>query len=62
MLYNALKNLIVNNRYEKEDMKNKLDIFLNLDRITLEQYTELYALANPEINIPAEEPIEGETP
>lgn len=53
MLYNALKSLIVNNRYVKEDMNNKLDIFLAFDRITLEQYTELYALVNPEINQPA---------
>ncbi|GAA0717283.1 hypothetical protein GCM10008905_02770 [Clostridium malenominatum] len=49
MLYNALKNLIVNKRYEKEDMNNKLDIFLAFDRITLEQYTELYGLVNPEV-------------
>lgn len=52
MLYNALKNLIINKRYIKEEMNEKLDIFLAYDRISLEQYTELYGLVNPEINQP----------
>lgn len=39
--YESTKILIQNGNYEKESMMKKLDIFLNLDRITIEQYEEL---------------------
>lgn len=38
------KTLIQKNRYEKDDMTQKLDIFLLGNRITEEQYTELVGL------------------
>ncbi|WP_283591349.1 hypothetical protein [Clostridium butanoliproducens] len=41
MLYNLLSNLINANKYEKEDMTNKLDVFFTFSRITQEQYQEL---------------------
>lgn len=47
MIYNISKNLIEAGRYEKEDMANKLDVFLMFDRITIEQYQELLELMNP---------------
>ncbi|MBS5795083.1 MAG: hypothetical protein ACLUCH_06870 [Lachnospirales bacterium] len=39
--YESTKILIQSGNYEKESMMKKLDIFLNLDRITIEQYEEL---------------------
>jgi len=45
--YEMCKTLITNNRYEKEDMLQKLDIFLLGDRITQEEYSELISLMNP---------------
>ena len=44
--YENTKILIQSGNYEKELMMKKLDIFLNLDRITLEQYQELVNLVN----------------
>lgn len=41
MTYAILKILIENNRYTYDDMYNKLDLFLALNRITFEQYVEL---------------------
>lgn len=41
MTYAILKILIENNRYTYDDMFNKLDLFLALDRINYEQYVEL---------------------
>lgn len=41
MTYSILKILIENNRYEYNDMFNKLDLFLALGRINEEQYIEL---------------------
>lgn len=49
MLYNLLNNLIEAGRFEKEDMMNKLDIFLTFDRITAEQYQELLERVNPQV-------------
>lgn len=47
--YLALKTLIINNRYTYDDMYAKLDMFLALDRITMEQYIELTGmLVKPE--------------
>ncbi|WP_317368626.1 hypothetical protein [uncultured Tyzzerella sp.] len=39
--YESTKILIQSGNYEKESMLKKLDIFLNLDRIRIEQYEEL---------------------
>lgn len=44
MTYTRVKKLIENGSYIKEDMVNKLDVFLMAGRITNEQYTELVAL------------------
>lgn len=44
MIYNLIKNLINGGKYEKQDMLDKLDVFLMFDRITLEQYQELVEL------------------
>ena len=41
MTYARLKKLIENGAYDKENMLNKLDIFLMANRITEEQYNEL---------------------
>lgn len=46
MLYNLLSNLINANKYEKEDMTNKLDVFFTFSRITQEQYQELLEKVN----------------
>lgn len=44
MTYLRLKKLIENGSYMKDDMMNKLDVFLMAGRITGEQYAELAAL------------------
>lgn len=44
MTYKSCKLLIENNKYEHEDMINKLDTFLLANRITEEQYNELIEL------------------
>ncbi|WP_039237492.1 hypothetical protein [Clostridium sp. K25] len=49
-LYGILKNLINHNYYEKEDMIKKLNVFYAFNQITLEQYTELMHLVNPEVD------------
>ena len=41
MTYKNCKKLIENNRYEYNDMMEKLDVFLLVNRITTEQYYEL---------------------
>lgn len=41
MTYARMKKLIQNGAYSKEDMLNKLDVFLMANRITEEQYQEL---------------------
>ena len=41
MTYARLKKLISRGAYDKEDMMNKLDVFLMANRITEEQYQEL---------------------
>ncbi len=41
LTYVNCKKLIEMGRYEKEDMLNKLDIFLLNDRITQSEYEEL---------------------
>lgn len=44
MTYRNCKKLIEMGRYEREDMLNKLDIFLLNDRITQVQYEELVGM------------------
>ncbi len=41
MTYSRLKKLIENGNYIKEDIMNKMDVFLMAKRITKEQYEEL---------------------
>jgi hypothetical protein len=41
MTYTRLKKLITNGSYEKNDMLNKLDVFLIAGRVTEAQYNEL---------------------
>ena len=43
-MYNICKKMILNGNYDKDDMINKLDIYLLKNRITEEQYTELIDL------------------
>lgn len=44
MTYNYCKKIIAGDRYNKDDMKDKLDVFLLANRITDEQYKELVAM------------------
>lgn len=44
MTYVRLKKLITNGAYDKNDMMNKLDVFLMANRITEAQYEELVGL------------------
>ena len=44
MLFKVLQNLIKNKRYSKEDIQNRVDVFMAYNRITEEQYTELMNL------------------
>lgn len=50
MTYLRLKTLITRGSYIKDDMLNKMDVFLMAGRITEEQYTELCGLINGEVN------------
>ena len=45
-IYENTKILIESGNYEKEDILKKLDIYLLLNRITIEQYQELVELMN----------------
>jgi hypothetical protein len=45
MTYKAMKKIIESGGYDKADVMEKLDIFLAGDRITIEQYGELAAMA-----------------
>mgnify|MGYP001013974463 FL=1 len=44
MIYARIKKLIERGAYKKEDMLNKLDVFLMANRITEEQYQELIGM------------------
>lgn len=46
MTYTYCKKIIQSGNYEKEDMQDKLDIFLLNNRISQEQYSELKELMN----------------
>ncbi|MBY6816535.1 hypothetical protein HYH38_07935 [Clostridium botulinum] len=55
MLYNVIKNLINHNYYEREDMTNKLNVFMLVNQIAQDQYLELLAMINPVENEMKEE-------
>ncbi|MBN1069578.1 hypothetical protein DVW02_16625 [Clostridium botulinum] len=64
MLYNVIKNLINHNYYEREDMTNKLNVFMLVNQIAQDQYLELLAMINPvenkeEVKV-EEKPVETE--
>ena len=44
MLFKVLQNLIKNKRYSKEDIQDRIDVFMAYNRITEEQYMELMNL------------------
>ena len=44
MIYKLCKKLILSGNFEKENMQNKLDVYLLCNRITQDQYEELAAL------------------
>lgn len=44
MLFKVLQNLIKNKRYSKEDIQDRVDVFMAYNRITEEQYAELMNL------------------
>ena len=44
MLFKILQNLIKNKVYIKEDIQNRVDVFMAYNRITEEQYAELMNL------------------
>ena len=44
MLFKVLKNLIVNKYYTREDIQDRIDVFMAYNRITEEQYMELMNL------------------
>ena len=46
MLFKVLKNLINNKYYSKEDIQDRIDVFMAYNRITEEQYAELMDLIN----------------
>lgn len=46
MLFKILQNLIKNKVYTKEDIQNRVDVFMAYNRITEEQYAELMDLIN----------------
>ena len=46
MTYGYCKKIIASGKYDKNEMKDKLDIFLLANRITDEQYKELTQLIN----------------
>jgi hypothetical protein len=49
MLYKILKNLIINNYFTTDDMKNKLNIFVLYNQITEDQYAELMNMVAPPV-------------
>lgn len=47
-IYELLKIAIEKGKYDKDDLLKKLDTFLAFDRITREQYKELFDLIKTE--------------
>lgn len=58
--YKNCKLLIENNRYEYDDMYNKLDLFLMMNRITDDEYVELTGMLVEPLPEPEPEPVEPE--
>ena len=54
MLFKVLKNLIVNKYYTREDIQDRIDVFMAYNRITEEQYAELMTLID-EVYVRGEE-------
>lgn len=50
MTYGYIKKIIARGGYDKEDIQDKLDVFLLAGRITNEQYKELVAEIEGENN------------
>ena len=46
MTYKMIKKIIESGAYEKEDILNKLSVFLEHEKITQQQYDELFKLVN----------------
>ena len=46
MIYNLLKRVIINGSYDKQELLNKMDVYLLYNRITQAQYDELVAMMN----------------
>lgn len=44
MIYKMLKTKIEKGTYDKEDLLKKMDVYLLKDRITEEQYNELFEM------------------
>lgn len=62
-IYHLLKTMISSNRYNKEDLANKLDVFYAMGRITQEQYLELMeAITPPVMPLPVKEEVKEEEP
>jgi hypothetical protein len=51
MTYSLCKKIIQRGQYEREDMQNKLDVFLLGDRISQEEYRELMVLMGFEMSL-----------
>lgn len=41
MTYDRLRKLIISGNYDRQDMLNKMDVFLMANRITTEEYYKL---------------------
>ena len=61
MLFKVLKNLINNKYYSKEDIQDRIDVFMAYNRITEEQYAELMDLINEVYKENIEENAEANT-
>lgn len=46
MTYGYCKKIIANGNYDKNDMLDKLDVFLLAERITRDEYNELIEMMN----------------
>ena len=61
MLFKILQNLIKNKVYTKEDIQNRVDVFMAYNRITEEQYAELMNLIDEVYKENIEENAEDNT-
>ena len=60
MLFKILQNLIKNKVYTKEDIQNRVDVFMAYNRITEEQYAELMNLIDEVYGTPNTESTDKE--